>query len=365
VSVAVSTARRRESDKVLIVKGINGLGDRLLCLGTGILYARLADRSLLVDWTDPVYSADGSNVFPRLFECPGSTMCWEIPETDSVAPAVWRGELRTTAASLGRRDKDFSTDSWRRTSIELGRLDYDEDVAVMWTTTNRVEDLREHLRGELAGLCDLSDAEIMGKLLREDLVLDPEIRRRVEQFRSEYFQRPMVGVHVRYSDHRVQLRAILAQTTALLARARGARIFLATDNIEVKRLFDTVYGGVVTTPHWYPPPGLKAHDNAVCADRLGNAREALVDLYLLAGCDYLVCDSSSSFARVAGMLGGMPSSRIFDMRRKPKVDRRIRRKVWNRWLKLGLFTWGVRALGPGARLRAGLSGVGAREDRHV
>jgi hypothetical protein len=346
---------------VLIVKGVNGLGDRLLSLGTAILYARLAGRSLHVDWSDPVYSGDGSNVFPRLFACPGLPTRPEIPETDSVTPAVWKGELKVTAAAMGRRCRGFSGEDWA--SIDPGRLDYDEHVAVIWTTTNRVELLRRHFSGQFAALRDLSDAGIMGKLLRDDLVLDPEIRHRVERFRGEHFRTPMVGVHVRYSDHRVQLRAILAQTTALTARERGARIFLATDNIEVKRLFDKVYGGVVSTPHWYPPAGLKVHDNAACSDRLENAREALVDLFLLAACDYLVCDSSSSFARVAGHLGVMPSSRIRDMKRKSKIDRRIRKKVWRRWLKLRLFTWGVRTLGVGARLGAALSRVRARRDK--
>jgi hypothetical protein len=362
VSVALAVARCRTPDKLLVVKGINGLGDRMLSLATGILYARLAGRSLLVDWSDPIYSGDGSNVFPRLFGCPDSKMVWDIPETDSVAPALWRGSLRMTAADLGRQHRDFSPDSWRRASIALGWLSYDQDVAVMWTTTSRVHDMRGHFQGEFARLGDLTDDEIMGALLREDLALAPDIRDRVERFRAEHFRSPMVGVHVRYSDHRVQLRGILARTTEILRRERTARIFLGTDNVEVKRVFDSVYGRVLATPHWYPLPGLKAHGNAACGDRLENAREALVDLYLLAACDYLVCDTSSSFARVGARLSELPASRIVDVKRKPKLGRRVRRKMWHRWLKYGLFTWGVRILGARERLRATLYGVRRRED---
>ena len=363
ISAPLSPVGGAASPKLLVVKGLNGMGDRMLSLGTGILYARLAGRSLFVDWTDPVYSDDGSNVFPRLFGCPGLAMRAEIPDTESVAPAFWRGELRTGAAALGRRHRDFAADSWRRASVDLARLDYEEDVAVMWTTYNHVGEMRAHFHGEFAKLHDLDDAEIMGILLREDLVLDPEIRGRVERFRAQHLRAPMIGVHVRYADHRVRLRAILAQTTALLRRERDAGIFLGTDNVEVKKLFDRLYGRVVTTPHWYPPAGLKAHDNPACADRLENAREALVDLYLLAGCDYLVCDTSSSFARVAGHLSGIPSSRILDMKAKPKLDRHVRRKMWRLWLRFGGFTWGVRALGACERLRAMVSGVRVREDK--
>src|SRR5262249_35551159 len=38
--------------KLLLVKGIAGLGNRILCALTGILYARLAGRKVCVDWRD-------------------------------------------------------------------------------------------------------------------------------------------------------------------------------------------------------------------------------------------------------------------------------------------------------------------------
>ena len=47
----------------VLVKGNAGLGNRLSSVLSGALYARLSGRRLLVDWTDWMYSNDGSNVF--------------------------------------------------------------------------------------------------------------------------------------------------------------------------------------------------------------------------------------------------------------------------------------------------------------
>jgi hypothetical protein len=46
----------------LLVKGRASLGNRILSALTGILYARLTGRRLLVDWRDEVYSDDGTGL---------------------------------------------------------------------------------------------------------------------------------------------------------------------------------------------------------------------------------------------------------------------------------------------------------------
>ena len=56
-----------DDKKYLLVKGTAGLGNRLLFLLSALLYARLTERLLVVDWCDSTYSNDGSNAFPLLF----------------------------------------------------------------------------------------------------------------------------------------------------------------------------------------------------------------------------------------------------------------------------------------------------------
>jgi hypothetical protein len=334
--------------KYLIVKGIAGLGNRMLSALTGILYAKLSGRRLIVDWSDSTYSSDGSNVFNRLFQCSSVNPNDQIPVTDSVSPLIWRAHLRESAWEMTDRYGNFyHRDNWKKFSIDLTRLDYQEDVVVMWTFVDRVDFLRRHFRGEFKEFDQKSRKEILSKLLREDLNLHPQIRERVDKFKSIFFSGKTVGVHVRYTDHRAGLWTILDRLNKLLKQEPELQIFLATDNIQIKRLFDEKYQRVITSQHWYPAPGLTIHQNPSCPDPLENGIEALTDLYLLAECSYLIVDTSSIFSYVAALLTNAPDSNIFNINSKDLGGKRSPRRlrlIWRLMLGLGLLSWGPGAL---------------------
>lgn len=209
----------------------------------------------------------------------------------------------------------------------------------------------------------MPDQAILAKLLREDMVLRPEIRERVDEFKSRRFDARTVGVHLRYSDYRVRIMAIIKQLNALLERERDLQIFLATDNIEIKRLFESNYPRVITTPHWYADPGWPIHykrassdrtefwsadptqDNRPSRDCTELAIEALLDLYLLAECSYLIVDESSSFSELASLLSSAPDGNKIDVATRGKGDRRIRRAAVTRIMRRVRFSsWAFRLL---------------------
>lgn len=330
-------------DKVLLVKGIAGLGNRMQCALTGILYARLTGRRLLVDWSDHYYSSDGSNVFHRFFQCSACAASDAIPATESVSPGIWRGHLHESAWSMRERYGDRSdSEPWRTFSIDLTRSDYQDDVVVMWTYAGRVDLLRSHFQGALKQLAETSADVILRKLLQEDLLLHPHIRKRVDQFKESYFGRKTVGVHVRYTDYRSHLWAILKKLHTLLKREPDLQIFLATDNLQIKSMFEANYPGVLITPHWYAStPGVAIHSNRNRPDPMQSGIDALVDLYLLAECDYLVIDTSSSFSYVVQLLTKTPDSNIFDVMERGKPSPRRLRLTHRLMLKLGLYSWGL------------------------
>jgi hypothetical protein len=339
------------TDKWLLVKGIAGLGDRIQGALTGILYARLTGRRLVVDWTDHYYSNDGRNAFHHFFECALCDPRDEIPITDSVAPAIWKGHLRDSAWQMRTWYGDSNnSETWRDFSIDLEKLEYSEDVVVLWTYNDKIDLLRNHFKGPFQNLSQESTPAILRRLLREDLVLNPRIRERIDQFKQDHFGKRTVGVHVRYTDYRTALWATLGTLNGLLDRERDLRVFLCTDNIKIKELFDHSYPNVITAPHWYSATaGLALHTHQKRLDPIENGVEALVDLYLLAGCDYLIVDRSSHFGHVATLLTNTQDSKIFDVRRRGKPYSRASRFVY-RWtyrlmLKSGLFSWGLCALG--------------------
>jgi hypothetical protein len=335
----------------LLVKGLSGLGNRLLSALAGILYARVAGRRLVIDWNDPVYSDDGSDVFHRFFVCPSAGRIDEIPETDSVVPGIWRGHLRDPASVVQReynrlagarlyarlarlrlvRGSSKRGRSRRHISIEMAHVGYEAEVAVLAGWPVRIDWLRPYLHGELAELGRMSTAAIHRTLLREEIVLHPEIQARVDEFRAAHFDAPMVGMHLRLSDRRVRVQAILDAADALLSRRPDLRVFAATDSIEGKELLERRYRGVVMTPHWYPPAGTSQHNNPACPARSENGIEALVDLYLHAGCDYLVADGTSSFARLAALLRSAPEGHAIDLRPGPSRLTVLQRRLWLRY----------------------------------
>jgi hypothetical protein len=341
----------------LLVKGIAGLGDRMQCVLTGILYARLTGRRLIVDWTDHYYSSDGRNAFHQFFQCALCDPNDEIPIKDSVAPAIWKGHLRDSAWQMRTWHGDSNnSETWRDFSIDLEKLEHPEDVVVLWTYNDKIDMLRNHFKGPFENLAQESTSAILRRLLREDLVLNPRIRERIDGFKRKRFVKRTVGVHVRYTDYRTALWATLGTLNRLLGREPDLQVFLCTDNIKIKELFEHSYPNVITAPHWYSSTaGLALHTHQKRRDPIENGLEALVDLYLLAGCDYLIVDRSSHFAHVATLLANTPDSKIFDVRRRGKPSSRASRFVY-RWtyrlmLKSGLFSWGLRALAWPLKLR--------------
>jgi len=314
-------------ERILLVKGIEGLGNRILCMLTGSLYARLSGRKLIVDWRDENYSTGGANAFHHFFLSPLCAPAAEVPKTDSVAPVIWRGHLEKPAWWLRERHSDLTdAQGWRMFSIDLSRLDYSEQVAVMWTYDDELDPLIPYLDVAAGPLAGASRFMILRTLLRETLTLHPAIREKVDRFKRDHFKGRMVGVHIRYSDHRTALWATLEALHQLLDRDLTCRIFLSTDNIQIRRLFERKYDYVISTPHWYAPiPGRPVHYGAERPDPIVNGVEALVDLYLLAECDALIVDTSSSFGYLATLLTHAPAARICDVKRRDKLPPRIRK----------------------------------------
>src|SRR4051794_4211404 len=89
-------------ERVLLVKGIAGMGNRMLAFASGLLYARLARRRVVVDWRDRVYGEGGRNVFFEYFAPVEIADVTSLPATDDVTPPFWRGRLDDHATDVIR-----------------------------------------------------------------------------------------------------------------------------------------------------------------------------------------------------------------------------------------------------------------------
>lgn len=324
------TASATTSSPLCVVKTKGGMGNRMLCAASGILWARAVGREVFVDWRDTSYSRNKENSFWHFFANP--RVLEEMPECGGdVYPPVWQGHLDTPVDEMFFRldpNAHSSLTIHKKYSIDPSRADYPEPTVVFWYYMGRFHDMARLVRSRIDGYAGLSVREISRKAVREELPLTDALRAQVDEFASTHFDGPVVGVHVRYSDLTTDLsrleKAVRAQLTAL----PGAAVFLATDNQGVEKDYREKFDRVITAPKWFPPEGGTMHQNDSCADPVSNGEEALLDMHMLSRCDALVYAGRSTFGEIASLLSDAPPARITDVdRRDPKLltKRLIRR----------------------------------------
>ncbi|MHA6720022.1 nodulation protein NodZ [Sphingomonas sp. RS6] len=311
------------TDKYLCVKGKAGLGNRMQAAITGWLYAQLSGRRFVPDWSDFTYSNEGENVFHALFACEGSLSALPGVTETSVAPPIWIDHLDKSADEMVTQfgeGKHSGPTLWRNYSIDLSRLDHPERYAMFWSYTQHIKLLRPHFKGQWADWARLSDDQVIARVLQQHIVLSDAIRAKVDAFKAAEFAGEVIGVHVRYMDRKTSIRDFLRHIDRLHKQKPDALIFLATDNKDAETMIRGRYPKVVTTPKWFPEGGVSMHQNPECPDRLNNAVEALVDMYLLAECDYLIFPGSSTFSKIASLISHMPRGHVIDIERySPRI----------------------------------------------
>jgi hypothetical protein len=291
----------------------------MLMLLDSILYAQVSGRELLVDWRDGKYGALGENAFGQLFEAPAAGDLSVVRGCESVTPAVWRGELETSVDELFAKHypNDEEIDGVARVAekytVNVRGGGHPETVAVRWGWTHELPAWRSALAGALPEFRGKTDEAILRWVMRGRLVLSPELREKIAAFRAANMPGKSIGVHVRFSDRKNAYDVCFKHVQAFLREHPDAVVFLATDNQQVEKDFKSRFPRVAVSEKWFPPAGVPIHRNDLPERRpLDNAREALLDLYLLGSCDALVFNSTSTFSILAKLLSDAPPGWLID-----------------------------------------------------
>ena len=304
--------------RYIIVKGRAGLGNRMLAVLGGALYAKLSGRRLVVDWTDWHFADPGQNVYSFLFDSPAESVS-AVSQDLPVVPSVWAGHLGVAASDrcdqlFPKRLHDYSVVF--DTSIDVARLDYPEPIVVFWAWDQQIWRMRRHLRRALPELRGQSDWQIMKELAAQYLRPSALVRAQADAFKAEHFRGPVVGVHVRYTDRKVPLDAIHRGVGAALKRRPGARVFLATDSEIVQKEFVARYPDVLVRPKDFRSGGQPLHMDYWANGKNARAADALTEMLLLAECDALIYAQRSSFSHVAHLLSSMNERDVVDVDRR-------------------------------------------------
>ncbi|OIO72659.1 MAG: hypothetical protein CO186_05600 [Zetaproteobacteria bacterium CG_4_9_14_3_um_filter_49_83] len=305
-----------KSNQILLVKAKGGMGNRMLCAVTGIAYGLLSRRQVVIDWTDQAYSKHGENVFLSYFNTPLVEVSGNLPSDGGVFPKIWQGHLDWSVSRMVHAydpDKHSSFRIHRKYSANLRRLDYPEDIIVLWSYTHRIQDLQSALSKQFELGRDARVDDILRHLLTHYMVLRPEIKARIDAFRNENFSGNVIGVHVRHSDRSANVDRYLDRVKRLCKNNDDVTIFVATDNQSVLSRFQAGFPKVISTDKWYPDSGVPMHQNSTCPNAFENGVEALVDMYLLSYCHWLVYPKGSTFSYISSILSSAPKENIIDM----------------------------------------------------
>ncbi len=309
----------------LLIKstGGAGIGDLVRALLSAVHYAYVTGRALSIRWDDGLYGATGTNVFPELFElvgCPEADRAEGLSGYMDTWPPAWQDRLDRP---LNQLYAELRNDDWNRSwalrnlSFDQTRFDYPAPVLVMWDFDGFVP---SWLAADPARRVGGSPEDALRLLAARHVRPAARLREQVESFRDRHFTRPMIGVHVRKTFEKggagkqVNDESYPRAIAAVRRRHPEAGVFLATDNADMVGMLGRHFPGLVTRPKWFPVAGQPIHFAHDGPDRLARAEDAVVEMCLLASCDYLLYPALSSFSMAARHLSGLPDERVVALR---------------------------------------------------
>lgn len=318
-------------ERYLVIKAKGGFGNRMLSATTGVVLAQLTGRVPVIDWRDGEYLPKGQNSYPPLFVDPSGIDVAAFDSRRDVSPAVWAGRLAEHPTDLIERDFPGNHSNpfiYRRLSIDLAHPERTgAPIAVFWSYLPKMARIGRLARRS-ARFRGVSLAAVTRSALAEYFTPNERVQSEVAAL-FDGRSRPVIGVHIRYTDRKVSLDRIIAEVTGLRSRMPEAQIFLATDNQGVRDLFCDRFAGVFCIDKAFGDDDTSLHEGVVVADPQREAENALVDMWALARCDWLVHSRHSTFSVAAALIGGIPRSRQRD------IDRRNPQVVVKRWIQ----TW--------------------------
>lgn len=316
-------------DRVLVIKAKGGFGNRILSAATGVVLATITNRQPVIDWREGMYLPAGTNLYPLLFEQAADDPGPEAFDDErDVAPPIWSGRLSEQPIDLIRTHFPNSHSSpfvYRRLSIDLLRPAVGARVAVFWSYLPKFARLRGAIRRTPA-LAGRSTESLARYALDRYFRPNARVRDALDALFAGH-RRPVIGVHIRYTDRKAPLDVIERELTRMRTRLPEADIFLATDNADVETRIKARFDRVFTIEKAMAAPGVALHFDAGFADPLREAENALIDLWALSRCDRLIHSRHSTFSVAAALIGAIPRDRQVD------VDRLTPRVVLKRWFQ--------------------------------
>lgn len=316
------------TNRLLLVKAKGGFGNRILSAVTGITLANVTNRTAVIDWRDGDYMPRGVNAYPLLFEDPVGIDVARFDDRTDVVPQIWQGRLGEYPVDI--IEQFFPRDHgnpriYRKLSVDLAQPDVEEPLAVFWSYLPKSARIRKHVAHN-PRFKSMRPAAVTKVVLDQYFRPNQRVRDEVSLLLSGR-RHPIIGVHIRYTDRKVSMKRIMSEVTRLRKRMPDAPIFLATDNERVQAMFRAKVDNVFVIEKRLGDDSNSLHERAPAENALREAENALIDMWALAGCDWIIHSRHSTFSVTAALIGGIPRNRQRD------IDRWNPRVVAKRWIQ--------------------------------
>jgi len=314
----------------ILIKGSQGIGNRIISILNMILFSKLTNRTLTVDWRDIFYSQKSINSFPQLFSCKNYVDVEQLPNTDSIFPSIWKGNIDKSINDMNEVfGKNFYTKTQKKYTFDISKIDYEYDILVSYSFTEKVYLLRKYFKNKLSEFVDKKIDEVFKTLLKNYIIFNPEIQNNGNKFIQQHFNDEVIGVHIRYTDRKSNIKKTLNTLNKLLKDKKVKKIFLATDNKKIIDLFKDQYSkNLIIRNKWLPNDPVPLHKANSDNNQVMHAIDAVTDMYLLSQSNYLVIDSRSSFSYISYLFSNLENSGVYDVRPFAWLPHSLRRKIF-------------------------------------
>lgn len=293
--------------KALVVKasGGGGLGDSVKAVVCAALYAERSQRALYVDWRGGVYDDGQNNMFDHILKVVGVDTLTELPESEDVYPEAWQGRLDCSLHQVYQQDGwlDWQRDQIiKRYSFDLSRIDYPQQVLVMWEFDQISSLLKSVNVSEYANLINrfLVPSERMLEFVNEIPNYDVGLHiRATDEFAKNK------GVQVCLADYLRELEKLKQLSKQPLS------LFLATDNQVIQQQFLLKYPDASVNEKLFADHGKPLHLGRHKSQQLESLESAMRDVLSLSRCKTLIATPSSSFSELAQFFAPTPPRVIY------------------------------------------------------
>ncbi len=330
-------------DKYLIVKGICGLGNRLMTLANALEYSEKTGRIISIDWCDGVFAAKGTNAFTQYFEIRDFAWQKEVNTHRDSASSFYPKVLKNLPDDFCLYDYFHTAPANKKGSKILDKLiyfgsgvahtllseDYFKFYFVLWNRwelSNGYVDMRSHKPGGnrfcLGGDLPLARKEevvIMGdfcpgynrQYLIKYLALKQDIKAEIQNFSEENtLAKGTLGLHIRCTDKGFEqdLDKTFQMVEQFMQRRDLNQLFLATDQVKVLEKAKQYFGNQLLLYDKYLPElesggqqGIHTwaseQENETIKSKMYH--DAVMEMYLLAETEYLLYQGNSTYSMIS------------------------------------------------------------------